>query len=122
MFYDPFRPAFRPLLCVNRSYHAICFSNPSGIQIASLFGTYMERGISLPLLLQKFPCCCLHPQLRIQSMRKLEPPRQRLRVLPTGRRINKHALEMECRESLFLVGRDFHREKTVARPRLRIQW
>lgn len=41
-------------------------------------------------------------------MRKLESPRERLRILALGRRVHENALEMKGRSLRFLVFCDLH--------------
>jgi hypothetical protein len=76
---------------------------------------------SVRLISQHLPRRTLHPQLRIPPMRQLERPRLRRPILALGRRIHKHALEMERRHLLFIIRANLHGEQSIRRPLLRDQ-
>jgi len=88
---------------------------PSPSPISYTIYTQLKHPTTHYLLRQQLPRRRLHPQLRIQPMRKLDVPRHRLRVLPVSRRIHKYTLQVESCRLCLLVRRDFHREEAVAR-------
>jgi hypothetical protein len=64
-------------------------------------------------LFGKFTCRALHPQLCVPPVRKLEVPRQRLRILAFRRSIYENRLEMECSNLRLVVLGDLHGEEAV---------
>jgi hypothetical protein len=73
---------------------------------------------STSLLLQHLPRRALHPQLGVAPVQELEMRRQRHRILPLSRRIDKHALQMKRRGIRLLIRANLHSKQPITRPRL----
>lgn len=73
---------------------------------------------STSLLLQHLPRRALHPQFGVAPMQELEMRRQRHRILPLSRRVNKHALQMKRCSIRLLIRANLHSKQPITGPRL----
>jgi len=54
-----------------------------------------------------------HPQFCIPAVGELETPRQRLRIFPLWRSVDKDRLEVERSQLRIVIGADLHGEEAI---------